>query len=197
MTLDWGVLRGGLSYRDLWVGGIGFVGATLAWAAFLSFFPTLMLNTYGVPLGWSGGILALGILMGGLSGLGLGYLAMTRNWGRGILLAGGFLMTATYLGMTATSSIPLLLVLSFINGIAWGFWPILFTVPFHLPGIRPRELSVAVAFTMMATSIGTALGPLLTGFLQTGLGDLRQALLLVSLAPLSLLVAGWLLRPGR
>ena len=41
--------------------------------------------------------------------------------------------------------IPLLLVLSFINGIAWGFWPILFTVPFHLPGIRPRELSVAVA----------------------------------------------------
>ena len=191
-----GVVWGTLSYRDLWVAGFGFLGATLVWSAFLSFFPTLMLDYYGVSLEWTGAILALGVLVGGVAGLGLSYMAMANNQGKLILQIMGVLLAGTYVGMALTGSIPILVALSLINGIAWGFWPILYTVPFHLPGIRPRQVAVGIAFTTMMTSGGIALGPLLTGFLQESLGDLRLALLTLSFTGLSLSAAGLLLRRG-
>jgi len=88
----------------------------------------------------------------------------------------------------------MLLVLTFINGIAWGFWPILYSVPFHLPGIRPRELAMGIAFIMMMSSIGTTLGPLVTGLLQEATADLRLALFIVSFGALSVSIAGIFLK---
>ena len=196
-SLEPNIIRSALSHRDLWIQGIGFVGPTLVWSAFLSFFPTLMLNNHGVPLHWSAGVLALGVLMGGASGLVFGYLAMNSDKGRLILQSMAILMVATYVGMVLTNSVPLLFLLSLVNGIAWGFWPILYTVPFHLPNIRPREVAVAVSFTLMMTSLGTALGPLLAGFMQEALGDLRITLFMLSFAPLSLAFAGSILRLER
>ena len=191
-----GVVWGTLSYRDLWVGGFGFLGATMVWSAFLSFFPTLMLESYDIALQWSGAMLALSVLVGGVAGLGLSYLVMTTNLGKPTLQLLGVMLAGTYLGLALTGSIPLLVGLSFINGIAWGFWPILYTIPFHLPGIRPRQVAVGLAFTTMMTSGGIALGPLVTGFLQEILGGLRPALIIVSFAGLSLSGAGILLRPS-
>ena len=191
---DTSVLTGTLRHRDLWIGGLGFVGATTAWSAFLSFFPTMMLNDHEVSLHWSGSILALGIFIGGISGLGFGWLVTRTGKGNASLLALGVLMAASFAGMTLSGSIPLLMVLTFINGIAWGFWPILYSVPFHLPGIRPRELAMGIAFIMMMSSIGTTLGPLLTGILQEATGDLRLSLLLVSIGPLSVSGAGMFLK---
>ena len=83
---DASVLKGTLRYRDLWIGGLGFVGATTAWSGFLSFYPTLMLDNHQMPLVWSGGILALGIFMGGICGLGFGWVVMVSDRGRTILL---------------------------------------------------------------------------------------------------------------
>jgi MFS family permease len=95
-----------------------------------------------------------------------------------------------------THSLPLLFILSFVNGIAWGFWPVLFTVPFHLRGIRPREVAVAVSFTMMMSSSGTALGPLVAGFIQEMLSDIRLSLLITSFFGLTLTISGLLLPFG-
>ena len=191
-----GVVLGALGHRDLWVQGFGFVGATLCWSAFLAFYPTLMLNTYQVSLQWSGIILALGVFVGGAAGLGLGYIVMNKGHGKFILQILGILMPVTYLGMILTGSIPILIGFTLLNGVAWGFWPILFTVPFHLPGIRPRQVAVAVAFTMMMSSLGTALGPLAAGLLQQALGDLQQTLFILSFTGLSLTAAGIFLRTG-
>ena len=191
-----GVVLGALGHRDLWVQGFGFVGATLCWSAFLAFYPTLMLNTYQLSLQWSGAILALGVLTGGAAGLGLGYVVMKKGHSKIILQVMGIIMPVTYLGMILTGSIPILIALTILNGVAWGFWPILFTVPFHLPGIRPRQVAVAVSFTLMMSSIGTALGPLIAGLLQQALGDLQQTLFFISFTGLSLTAAGIFLRTG-
>lgn len=191
---DTSVLKGTLRHRDLWIGGLGFVGATTAWSAFLSFFPTMMLNDHQVSLRWSGSILALGVFMGGVSGLAVSWAVSVTTKGNTILLALGALMAASFAGMTLTGSIPLLIGLTFINGIGWGFWPVLYTVPFHLTGIRPRELAMGIAFMMMMSSIGTTLGPLLTGLLQEASGDLRLSLLIMSFGALSVSIAGMFLR---
>ena len=191
-----GVLKGTLRYRDLWIGGLGFVGATTAWAGFLSFYPTLMLDSYQMPLIWSGGILALGIFMGGICGLGFGWVVMVSDQGRVILLGTGVAMAFTFMAMTLTGSLPILLALTFFNGVAWGFWPVLYSVPFNLPGIRPREVAVGLAFIQMASSAGITLGPLATGLLQQLTGDLRLSLAIVSFASLSLCLAGLVMRHG-
>ena len=193
---DVNVLKGALRYRDLWIGGLGFVGATAAWSGFLSFYPTLMLDTYQMSLIWSGGILAVGIFVGGLCGLGFGWLVMVSDQGRTILLGTGAVMAITFAGMTLTGSLPALLALTLVNGIAWGFWPVLYSVPFNLPGIRPREIAVSLAFIQMNSSAGIALGPLVVGILQELTGDLRFSLIVVSFASLSLCGAGLMMKHG-
>ena len=189
-----GLIKSAISHRDLWVAGFGFIGAVMAWSAFLSFYPTLMLDRYEISLRWIGAILAVGIFVGGVTGLAVGYLVMTRDLRKGLLQVFGVLMVLTYVGMTATGSMPLLMAASFANGVAWGFFPILYTVPFQLRGIRPREIAVAIAFLTVMTSLGFLLGPLATGFLQEAT-DLRTALQIVSLSAVSLTVTGIVLRP--
>ncbi|HIM38232.1 MAG TPA: MFS transporter, partial [Dehalococcoidia bacterium] len=189
-----GILRGGLARRDLWLCGFGFLGATMAFSAFVSFYPTLMLENHQVSLRWSGAILALGVLVGGLGGLGVGMAAARKSMEKHFLVILGTLMAGTYVGMLFTGSIPVLMVISFFNGFSWAFFPILITVPFLLPGIRPREMAVALSFTIMVTSLGTSLGPLITGFIQEATGDLRLSLLIISFPPLSLFVSGMTIR---
>ena len=197
MVRDLGVIRGALGFRDLWIVGLGFLGANFAWSAFLSFYPSLMLDTYGVALTWSGAILAVGVIVGGGVGLGFGLLVMKMGNTNALVKILGLLMAATYVAMTMTGNIPLLMALTILNGIAWGFWPLLFTIPFHLPKIQPREVAVAISFTMMMTSGGGALGPLTAGFLQEALGNLQQTLMVISFTSLLLTAAGFLLRTSR
>ena len=186
--------KGALRHRDLWIGGLGFAGATMSFGAFLAFYPTLMLEEFDISLRLSGVILALGVVVGGIGGIGIAWAASTHGREGNYLQVLGILMIGTNLGMVLTGSVPALFVLSFFNGVAWAFFPILVTVPFHLPGIKPRELAVAFAFTMMMTSVGTSLGPLFTGYLQEGLDDLKMALFLISFTSISLILAGSTLR---
>ena len=188
------VVKGALGHRDLWIGGLGFVGSTLSFGAFLAFYPTLMLEEFGISLRLTGGILALGVVVGGIGGMAIAWAASTSGRQGAFLQVLGVLMIGTNVGMVLTGAVPALFVLSFFNGVAWAFFPILVTVPFHLPGIRPRELAVAFAFTMMMTSVGTSLGPLITGFLQEALDDLKMALFLISFTSISLVIAGGTLR---
>ena len=189
-----GVLLKVAKYRDLWVAGAGFVGALVAQSAFLTFYPTLMLDTYDMPLRWSGGILAISTIVGGLSALAVSYMVMKMGGRRIILPALGILMASTYLSLTLTDYGPVLIGLAILNGLSWGFFPLLTVVPFQLPGIRPREVAVASAFIMTMTFVGDVLGPMAAGFLHELLGDLREALIIVSFGALSLCVTGIFLR---
>ena len=193
---DVGLLRGALSYRDLWLAGFGFVGATMTYSTFVNFYPTMMLERYNLSLQWSGTLMALYLIVGAVSGFGVVHLATKMNQGKAVLQVLGLLMAGTFFGMTLTGNIPLLLVLSLLNGLTWGFWPILFTVPFQLPGIRNREVAVAFAFVMMSTASGTALGPLAAGFLEEEIRDLRLTLWIITFGCLSLTISGALMRPS-
>ena len=184
------LLRSALGHRDLWICGAGFCGATMAFSAFLSFYPTLMLEEYGLSLRVSGLALALDVVLGGIGGLGIGfYAARWRKEGR-FLQVLGIIMVGSFLGMILSGSVVMIYAMSIINGLAWTFFPILITVPFNLRGIQPRQLAVAFSFTMMLISVGQAMGPLFIGFLEEATGDLLQTMLIASFTPLSLVIAG-------
>ncbi len=193
---DAGDLMSGLMHRDLWLTGLGFLGPSMCLAAFVNFFPTLLRNEYGVSLWeWSGLILAMATSVGGAVGVGFGYFVFVtgkRNILLGVL---GLVMAGTYAGMTLTGSLPILLGLALLNGVTWGHWPVLAAVPLQLPDLRPREAAVAATFSQTFGLGGLALGSLLAGFLYHALGDLREALFIVSFLGLLLAVGGILLRP--
>lgn len=191
-----GLLMGPLKQRDLWAAGLGVLGAVMAWSAFLSFFPTLALGVHGISLRWSGGILALGIVGGGLSGLGAAYLMTRADTRRAVLILMGLCMAGGYAVMALTSHVPLLMVMSFIAGVGGGYFPVLYTVPFQLPVRHPKQVSVGIAFFLTMVSAGSVLGPLATGYLQELFDELRLPLLIVGLSSLTLCLAGLMLRPA-
>lgn len=184
------LLRSALSHRDLWICGGGFAGATMAFSAYVSFYPTLMLQEYDISLRISGIALALDVILGGLGGLAIGYYAAAWRREGLFLQVLGILMVGSFLGMILFSSVPLIFLMAVINGVAWTFFPILITVPFNLRGIQPRQLAVAFSFVMMLISAGQAMGPLFIGFLEEAIGDLRLAMFIASFTPLSLVAAG-------
>ena len=191
------LLRTALSHRDLWLCGGGFAGATMAFSAFVSFYPTLMLEEYDVSLRVSGLALALDVVLGGIGGMAIGYYAATWRKEGLFLQVLGILMVVSFLGMILSGSVVMIYAMSVINGVAWTFFPILITVPFNLRGIQPRQLAVAFSFVMMLISIGQALGPLFIGFLEEATGDLMLAMFIASFTPLSLVIAGTTLSFGH
>ena len=182
------------SYKDVWFAGIGFLGVVMSFASFNSFLPTLFADSYDISLGKSGLIIGLYILPGGFSGVIVGLFCKSPKSRSFILILSGIVITITYGAMTLVDSYNWLILLALANGLAWGFFPLLYMVPFHISGIKPREIAVSVATVMTMASIGSAIGPTLTGYLQESLGSLETSLRYISIAPMTLLIAGILLR---
>ena len=181
-------------YKDVWFAGIGFLGVVMSFASFNSFLPTLFADSYDISLGKSGLIIGLYILPGGFSGVIVGLFCKSPKSRSLILILSGIVITLTYGAMTLVDSYNWLILLALANGLAWGFFPLLYMVPFHISGIKPREIAVSVATVMTMASIGSAIGPTLTGYLQESLGSLETSLRYISIAPMTLLIAGILLR---
>jgi len=181
-------------YKNVWFAGIGFLGVVMSFSSFNSFLPTLFVDSYNISLGKSGLIVGLYILPGGFSGVIVGLFCKSPKSRSLILILSGIVITITYGAMTLVDSYNWLILLALANGLAWGFFPLLYMVPFHISGIKPREIAVSVATVMTMASIGSAIGPTLTGYLQESLGSLETSLRYISIAPMTLLIAGILLR---
>ncbi|MFQ5874621.1 MAG: hypothetical protein ACE5JL_12585 [Dehalococcoidia bacterium] len=108
----------------------------------------------------------------------------------------GILITATSIGFLYTGTYGYLVLLAMANGLSFAFFPIIMTIPFELPGIKPREIAVANSFVETFFVIGAMIGPVLAGGLQELTGDLRVALTVTCFFALSL-TAGGILLPSK
>ncbi|MCX6022425.1 MAG: MFS transporter [Chloroflexi bacterium] len=175
-----------LRYPQLWVVCAGALGGPASWWAFNTFWPAYMLDQFGVSLSVSGfvfGLTSLGMAPGGLL---FGWLATRFGVGRPILLACSIVMTLGSLVMLATDSLPLLVLAGSAVGLSWGFVPIVTTLPYHLPNIRPRELAVAGSLVGTAFSLGGVIGPAVAGALLEATGSAFTTLVVLSFGPLTI-----------
>ena len=170
--------------------GLGFLGSNLTSAGFLTFYPTYMLDRYHVSLTVSGAILALTFLVCGITCFGISRIAANWKTRANVLYLCGFAMPCSFVVLVLTDSFPLLLIAAVVNGLSWGFFPILLTVTFHLRDIRIREVPVGHAFLFTSVSLGLAIGPILAGFLQDTFNNLAAVLISMSLFSLSPAIAG-------
>lgn len=190
-------LRHVLSYRDLWLIGFGYIGIEVGFFALITFWPTLMLEEYGVPLTTSGALQSIYPLVAAVAGILVSIYLVKRDVRRPLLILCGIILPTTSVGMLLTGDVLLLAVLWILHGIGWAFIPILFTIPFELPGIKPREIAAAMGFIQSSMWTGGAIGPILAGILQDVTGDLRLALVVASLCSFSLVITGFSLSPHR
>jgi predicted MFS family arabinose efflux permease len=188
------LLKGVLRHKEMWMAGVGLLGINLACGCFLTFYPTYMLDRYDTSLTLSGTILALSFAASGIISFQISRIATNWKSRANTLYLAGLILSCSYILLLVTDSLPILLILGVLNGMAWGCFPILITVPFNLRDIRIRELPVANAFLFTNLSLGLAIGPVLAGFLQDTFGNLAAVLVFMSLPCLSLVLAGFFVR---
>ena len=182
-----------LRYRELWMIGMGVVGIDIAFGALAVFWPSYMLDTYDFSLQMSAIMWAISGLTSAVSALGVSLIAQKTGRRRPFLTAAGILMTVTTIGMLFTGYVPYLVLISISQGLAFSIFPILMTIPFELPNIKPREIAVANGFIETFFVAGAMLGPVLAGGIQELTGDLRLALIITSVCALTLTFTGLLL----
>lgn len=193
-TQEGSPLRSVFRYREPWLVGLGMVGYSMAQMAQFTFWPTFMQDEFGMSLVTSGflmGVVGIVVAVGGFVMLPV----MKKAGGYKIpLVVMGVVIAATSIGLLLTDSIPALVLMFIVGGLARGaFWIPFTTIPFQLSGIRPREMAViqGVMFTMFWA--GGIMGPVLVGFLQEATGDLKLAMIVSSAAPIMITVTALLL----
>ena len=185
-----------LRYRELWLLGLGMFGIGINFSAIGTFWPTYMLEEYGMSLKTTATLSALGGGVSAVAGIGMGLLVRKIGRKRQVLAITGVLLAASSVGLLLTGSYPLLALIELANALGWTFFPITMTIPFELKGIKAREVAVAVTFQQTLVWLGAFLGPIIAGGLHQSTGDLRTALTVTSLATVAMTV-GALLLPRR
>lgn len=181
-----------LKYPRFWLMAIGLWGGCLPWASFLVFLPTFLIEYRGASLQVAGvatGMQYAGQTVGALAAGVLDRVVPDRR----LLVAGsGVVLTVCPILVLLTHNLYLVMALNLVNGLGWGMFPIIQTLPFHLPGIKPREIAVMTGLIMMGTGLGFGFGPLIAGVAEQATGSLFGALLVLSCFPVLLIVAGLL-----
>jgi len=188
------LIRNALATRTVWIGALAFCGVHISWSAFNTFYPTFMLDRHQISLQHSALILGVEMPVAAIIALGAGFIAKTWKQRSFWFYISGILLPCRFLLLLWTDSIPLLLVLSMLGGMLWGFFPITLTIPYSIPGILNKSIPVTHAFNFTLMSLGVALGPTIAGALYEPLGDLRLTLIFTSLFSLSLCLAGFAIR---
>ncbi len=196
-------LRAVMRRKELWLLGFGTMGATLGWWAFAVFWPKFMLEEHGISLKQSGLLFSL-ISIGTIpSSLFFGFFASRVRRRRALLVGSGLLLTGASLGMLLSEQMAVLVPMGLLAGIAWGHLPIALTMPYELPGLRPREVPVGLSMVTTLMMTGGVLGPITVGAIESVTGSAMTALVAGALFPLVLCVCSLFLpdrpapQPGR
>ena len=175
-------VRSALRYPELWLLALGVLGIELTFSSFGTFWPSLMLDRYDIPIKTTALLWAIAGMVAGPAALGISLLVNRTGKRRTALRMGGIFVSATTIALLYSGSFPVLVVLSLLNGLSVTFFPVVMTIPFQLKGIRTREIATAAGFLNAAMMVGSVAGPVVAGLLHEASGDQRLALTITGLA---------------
>lgn len=190
------LLRSAVRHKELWYMSIGMLGVLIMEYALFTFWPTLMLEKYEIPLTTTGMMLFLAAVTESVGSMVLAFYLMRlvkREFRRPLVIALVILLVGSAIGMMLTDSIPFLFLLVIIHGLGFSFMPLVWTIPFELPGMTSREIAVASGLIETAARGGGVAGPIIAGFLHEASGDLAFSLVITSLFGLSMAGAAMML----
>ena len=187
-----GALKAILSNKTLWLLGIGVTGDMLCFGAMETLWPTYATEKGFISLeqaSFCEGLSYYGFTAGSILG---GLITMKLGRRKPVLWVSGLLLPIVTMGVLFSHSFPVLALLWFLWGLAELYYPVIMTIPYELPGIKPQGVVLATAFVVTVFTAGSGLGPLLAGHAANAIG-LEKALLVTCFFPLLLFVAGLLI----
>ncbi len=183
-------LIGVLKYKEVWLVALGSFGVFVGLEAYKSFYPTYIKDEFGLDTTVAGYVLGLMFLGMAPANLILSVVSFFSKRKPMVMVMCGLGLCLSYLGLLATSYVPFMILLGIISGVCIGYVPQILTLVFHLPGIKPREITVGIALIFSSMWSGGAVGPLLVGFVQQATDNLTLALGITAFVPLTLTVVG-------
>lgn len=179
-----------LKNKTLWLLGIGIMGDMLAFGAMETLWPKYATSLGIVSLSqaaYAEGLSYYGFTVGSLLG---GLLSIRLGRRKPAIWLSGLLLPFVTLGILFSRSFPMFAFLWAMWGICELYFPVIFTIPYELAGIRPRQVPVAQAFVVSIFTAGAGLGPVLGSYLAGILGSLQQALIVIAVFPIFLFITG-------
>ena len=171
-------------YKELWILAAGMFGNGVNFTGFSVFWPSFRIAEFDNSLFEVSVVMGIGGVCTSISGLTVGLIVSRKGWKRKVLIFSGIVLAITTLGMLWVGPIWALVLLFVVQSAGWTFFPSATTIPYELPGIKPRETVVAVSTLFMFLWGGSFVGPIMSGLIQDFTGDIRLALVITSLAPL-------------
>ena len=188
-----GALRAILGNKTLWLLGIGVTGDLICWGAMETLWPTYAVEEGFITLqkaSFCEGLSYFGYAAGSVIG---GLAAMRLGRRKPILWLSGLMLPMVTIGVLYSRSFAVLALLWSLWGLAELYTPVIMTIPYELPGVKPQQVVLATAFVVTVFTAGSGLGPLLAGYAADAIG-LEKALLVTCLFPLLLFITGLLIR---
>ena len=185
-----GVLK---RHKVLWLVAGCQMGAAVAFASFMTFYPTYALEKLDISLTAVGLLMAAFPIGGVVGSMSAGAVSELIGRRKPFIWVPGLILPAAYFGLLLVDSFLPAYLLLFVAGVcAMAVPPILATVPLDMR-LPPREVAVALGLVRTLFPIGATIGPLLVGFIQEDTGSLFRGLAVVSPMALTLLIGGRLL----
>lgn len=180
-------------HKALWVLALCQMGAAVAFAAFLTFYPTYALDHLGISLTAVGLLVSVFAVGGLVGGLVVGPLSQRMGRRKPFVWVPGLVLPVIYIALVRVDSIPLSAALMFAAGLgAMGVAPVIFIIPLDMR-LSPREVGVAQALIRTLFPIGATMGPIFVAVIGASTGSLALGLTMVAPLALSLFIGGILL----
>jgi len=180
-----------LKYKTLWLLGIGVTGDMLCFGAMETLWPQYAVEKGIVTIEQSSYCLGLsyyGFMVGCFLG---GFISNKIGRRKPLLWIPGIFLPFLTLGILFSESFVFLALFWTLWGLSEVYFPIIMTIPYELPGIRPKEVAVATAFVVSVFTAGAALGPMMAGHIADAFNDnIRMALAVTCIFPFLLVIAG-------
>ena len=180
-------------YKELWLLAFGMSGQGINFTGFSTFWPSFRLEQFGMSEIESSVVMGIGGVFTSLTGLTVGFYVSRKGGKKTVLILSGFILMASSMGLLWVGPLWILVLLFIAQSLGWTFFPAATTIPYELPGIKPRETVVAISALFMCLWGGAFLGPIISGVIQDFTSDVRLAITITSMAPLFMTVCGLLL----
>ena len=181
-------------YKELWFLGVGMAGGLALENAFTVFWPTLAQEELAVDPRVVGLGMGLYMFAAAPAELFVVSLSFLQNRRLKVMAVTGIVTMGTHMALLFTGSEVLIVIINIFRGFSICYFPVIVTMVYQLPGIRPREVAVGLAFIYTVMNAGAGLGPLVVGAIVQVTGDLQAALFVTTLFPLTLVVSAGFLR---
>ena len=179
--------------RALWWVASCQMGAAITFAAFMTFWPTFMVEVRNVPVEQAGPLFSLYPVGGIVGSFSAGFVSERIRRRKPIIWFSGLVLPLLYMVLLITPNPVALGAALFSAGVfAFIVIPIVMAIPFDME-LQPREVALATGLTRTFTPLGATLGPILVGTVQQLSDSLTLGLAVVVPLPLFMALCGLLI----